>query len=185
MSVFSIMCSNNINNNSNISFKAKAKVSILLNPQTALSRVNNISKAPYQTILPFAPVTKFLSVLTPIALASKSCKQYTDTFIGMAEQYIERVFTDKNVQCKPVIAKHGVCDNVEDFYKLKDEVIKAHKVTNGIVLKRDIHNAFHNIYGRGENTSEQFDEFLRQHYNITLNQIQKNSKSNLYIPRAS
>lgn len=85
----------------------------------------------------------------------------------------------------PVLRKIKDYKNIEDFYKLKKEVINAHKVSNGIVLKRDIHNTFHDIYGRGENTIEQFDEFLKEYYHITLDQIQKNNKSNLYIPRAS
>lgn len=84
----------------------------------------------------------------------------------------------------PILRKIKDYDNVNDFYKLKDEIVKAHDVLNGIVLKHEIHDAFHNVYGRGANTLEQFDEFLKKYYNITLEQIQKNNKSNLYIPRA-
>ena len=32
-------------------------------------------------------------------------------------------------------------------------------INNGIVLDRHIHDCFHNIYGKGNNTLEQFEEF--------------------------
>lgn len=85
----------------------------------------------------------------------------------------------------PVLRKIKDYEDINNFYKLKSEVVKAHTIDNGIVLKRNIHNAFHDEYGRGENTSEQFNEFLINNYQITLDQIQKERKSNMYIPKVS
>lgn len=82
----------------------------------------------------------------------------------------------------PILRKIKDYDDVEDYYKLRDEVIKAHEVSNGIVLKRKIHNDFHDIYGRGENTPDEFNEFLINNYNTTLSQIQKTKKSKQYKP---
>lgn len=85
----------------------------------------------------------------------------------------------------PILRKIYDYEDINDFYKLKEEVVKAHRVLNGIVLKREIHNKFHDIYGRGNNTPEQFDEFLQNNFNTTLSQIQINNKSNLYISKVS
>lgn len=43
-----------------------------------------------------------------------------------------------------------------------------YNIENGVVLAREIHNAFHDEYGRGNNTPEQFEKFCEKHYNITF-----------------
>lgn len=52
------------------------------------------------------------------------------------------------------------------------EILKKHDNTTGIVIHKDIHKKFHQQYGYGGNTPEQFDEFLRDNYNLSLSQIQ-------------
>lgn len=85
----------------------------------------------------------------------------------------------------PVLRKIKDYNNIEVFYKLKDEILKRHIVLDGVVLKKEIHDMYHNIYGRGNNTPEEFDEFLLSNYNLSLDQIRKERKSKLYIEKAS
>lgn len=41
-------------------------------------------------------------------------------------------------------------------------------IENGVAIAATIHKQFHNEYGRGFNTPEQFEEFCKKHYGITL-----------------
>lgn len=50
-------------------------------------------------------------------------------------------------------------ENINDFYTLRDEVINSHSIILGITLNREVHNLFHSIYEKGNNTIEQFNEF--------------------------
>lgn len=52
----------------------------------------------------------------------------------------------------------------ESFSKLENLVLQKHSVDNGIVIQRKIHNRFHSIYGKGNNTKEQFNDFLAKYY---------------------
>lgn len=52
----------------------------------------------------------------------------------------------------------------EEFNKLKDLVLSKHIVDNGVLLQRKVHNKFHSIYGKGNNTKEQFNEFIKKYY---------------------
>lgn len=53
------------------------------------------------------------------------------------------------------------------LYSWTPYVDLRYEVTNGVAICIDIHDAFHNEYGRGNNTPQQFERFLEQHYNIT------------------
>lgn len=54
----------------------------------------------------------------------------------------------------------------ETFEKLKQKVFSKHTIENGILLQRKVHNKFHEIYGKGNNTKEQFDEFIKNYFNL-------------------
>ena len=50
----------------------------------------------------------------------------------------------------------------DELNTIKDEVVKLHnKYGFGVVLNKKIHKAFHYMYGSGDNTKEQFEEFLQ------------------------
>lgn len=53
---------------------------------------------------------------------------------------------------------------------LNEFYIEQAKYPLGVCLKKDIHMQFHNVYGYGDNTVEQFYEFIKDFYpNINLN----------------
>lgn len=50
---------------------------------------------------------------------------------------------------------------LEEREKLSQEVLRLHTLDNGVVLNRDIHNQFHEIYGKINNTKKQYIEFKK------------------------
>ena len=61
----------------------------------------------------------------------------------------------------------------QDKQLIISKVVEKHTNQIGILIDKDIHIEFHKQYGYGENTPQQFDEFLRNNYSITLDQILK------------
>lgn len=56
--------------------------------------------------------------------------------------------------------------SIDEENKLKLMVVKLHNEYGlGIPLRKDIHRLFHHLYGKKENTQEQFEEFKVRYYN--------------------
>ena len=73
----------------------------------------------------------------------------------------------------PVLEKLSDYNNQNDFYILKDELKRINDSQEGIPMLRKIHNEFHSEYGKQNNTPEQFNQFLIDHYNTDLEKIRK------------
>lgn len=63
-------------------------------------------------------------------------------------------------------------ESYELFDTIVNEIISAHNSSVGILISKDIHVQFHKEYGYGNNTPQQFNQFLIDHYSTTLEEIQ-------------
>ena len=64
----------------------------------------------------------------------------------------------------PLLRKLSDYDDSKDFLLLKEAVLNKHTISIGITLAREVHDLFHSLYGKGNNTLEQFEEFYRRYY---------------------
>lgn len=72
--------------------------------------------------------------------------------------------------------KRESTNNLQDDSECKmlvNEIVKRHTMLTGILISKDIHIQFHKEYGYGNNTPQQFNDFLVKHYQITLDDLQK------------
>lgn len=66
--------------------------------------------------------------------------------------------------------------DIEKFKELESLILRKHTPEIGILLQRKVHNKFHSIYGKKNNTLEQFNEFVKGYY---PNIIPTNYRSNI------
>lgn len=82
--------------------------------------------------------------------------------------FVQKVLARDNYTCR-ISGQNGNDVDLEvhhlDSYDWCVE--KRTDVTNGITLSKDIHKAFHTIYGYGKNTKQQFLEFIKK-YDLLL-----------------
>lgn len=90
---------------------------------------------------------------------------YTDQKIAFRKTYAFKNFV------KQVLKRDNYCCQICGKTNKQAKLIVHHKngynwcveqrtdINNGITLCEDCHNAFHNLYGCGDNTLEQFEEF--------------------------
>lgn len=64
----------------------------------------------------------------------------------------------------PILSHFSDYEN-EEYLILKEELIKLHDVNNGVTLTQPIHDLFHQLYGKGNNTKAQFEEFSKRYSN--------------------
>lgn len=65
-----------------------------------------------------------------------------------------------NIQVKPQVKDY----TEEELHKLEEYVASWHKDnSNAVVLRKEVHDLFHDLYGKGNNTPEQFKEFKERY----------------------
>lgn len=92
------------------------------------------------------------------------------------DQYYEEWRSEvvKKYKNKCAICKRKKCKKHAhhlDGWNIAPEM--RYEVSNGICLCSKCHNDFHNIYGRGNNTYYQFEEYLINYRNTTMLKIEK------------
>lgn len=75
---------------------------------------------------------------------------------------VEQAHATNNIETKPQVKDY----TKEELQLLENYVLEWHKDTsNGILLSNEVHKLFHNIYNRGNNTPQQFEEFKTRYLN--------------------
>lgn len=65
-----------------------------------------------------------------------------------------------NIEIHEIVAEY----TQEELYKLEEYIKNWHKDTsNAVLLSEDVHSLFHNLYGYGNNTKEQYIEFKQRY----------------------
>lgn len=59
----------------------------------------------------------------------------------------------------------------EEYQAVLDYFDELHSMDSGVAIDRKIHKEYHSTYGIRNNTPEQFDEFLKDRYDTSLEQI--------------
>lgn len=72
----------------------------------------------------------------------------------------------------PIYKNIGDYDDYNDFVLLKTKLIEKHTSDIGIAISRRVHTKYHSNYKDRAN-ADSFDEFLRNHYNTSLEEIRK------------
>ena len=73
-----------------------------------------------------------------------------------------------NIQIHEIIGEY----TKEELHKLEEYVASWHKdSSNAVVLSEEVHDLFHSLYGKGNNTKEQFEEFKERYLNGEFNDL--------------
>lgn len=73
----------------------------------------------------------------------------------------------------PIYQIIGEYTNIQ-LKELENKCVELHnKYSLGVCLAKNVHDLFHSIYGRGQNTPEQFEEFKQRYGNGEFNEILK------------
>jgi 5-methylcytosine-specific restriction endonuclease McrA len=107
----------------------------------------------------------------------------------------DRFLDDKHVQWARAVKKRDkyccfICQRIDHLeahhiYSYDIHIDKRYNLSNGVCLDRDCHTRFHDIYGRGNNTRAQFEEYLvfLKMLNKKATEIYKEEQQDGYIER--
>jgi len=74
---------------------------------------------------------------------------------------VEETFQELKMEIKPRVEDY----TQEELKRLSEKCLEIHyRYPLGVCLTNEIHNLFHSIYGYGDNTPEQFEEFKTRYY---------------------
>ena len=85
-----------------------------------------------------------------------------------------------NTIFEQVAKEHGIDCHMSDVINFEERpecselinyILDAHTISMGIPISREVHKQFHKEYGYGNNTPEQFNEFLNDHYGTSLEEL--------------
>lgn len=85
-------------------------------------------------------------------------------------EFTRKVYERDNYTCQ-VTGQRGGKLVVHHLYGYNKYKCLRTVVENGITLSKEVHDLFHSIYGKGNNTLEQFEDFLQNYYNKNLKDI--------------
>ena len=75
---------------------------------------------------------------------------------------VQEAHITNNIKVKPQVKDY----TQEELQLLENYVLEWHKDTsNGILLSNEVHELFHNIYNRGDNTPQQYEQFKTRYLN--------------------
>ena len=87
-----------------------------------------------------------------------------DLKVEWANTKAKQIFNSSLVDRKLNNLYSGNYDN-KDFGNLLELFVKKHTLDIGITLNKEIHKQFHKLYGKTNNTKEQFEEFKSNYLN--------------------
>ena len=99
-----------------------------------------------------------------------------------SDQLVVHHLTSLNTIFNTIMNKHHLSikqidsinsfEDSEEYNRVLNDIINAHSTNTGILISKEIHLKFHSEYGFGDNTPEQFDDFLNKNYGLCLSDIQ-------------
>lgn len=79
---------------------------------------------------------------------------------------VEEAHVVNNIEVKPQAKDY----TKEELQLLENYILEWHKDTsNGVLLCNEVHKLFHSLYGKGNNTPKQFEEFKERYFNGDFN----------------
>lgn len=91
---------------------------------------------------------------------------HLDSFIDIFETASKKHHSDVSIN-----GKLNDYPEYDTFDEIKKDILDMHTLRTGILISFGVHILFHKEYGHGHTTPQQFNEFLMNHYNMSLEDI--------------